>query len=94
MQHLMNRNLTETELSKVCEIITDNLGLNLPVVTWAILGRKLAVAAREAGFKSIDSFIHWILYSQQKEDKIRVLASHLTTTETYFWREPQVFENL
>ena len=94
MQHLMNRNLTETELSKVCEIITDNLGLNLPVVTWAILGRKLAVAAREAGFKSIDSFIHWILYSQQKEDKIRVLASHLTTTETYFWREPEVFKAL
>jgi chemotaxis protein methyltransferase CheR len=90
----MNRNLTDTELSKVCVVIEDILGLNFPVANWDILGRNLASAASEAGFQNMDSFIQWILSDKLNEDEISFLAAHLTTSETYFWREPEVFTAL
>ena len=90
----MNRSLTDTELSKVCEVIADKLGLSFPVERWAILGRNLAIAAREAGFQEMDKFVHSILSHRLSKFQIKMLASHLTTTETYFWREPEVFKAL
>jgi chemotaxis protein methyltransferase CheR len=90
----MNRNLTDSELSQVCEAIADRMGLHFPVERWAILGRNLALAAREFGFQNMNGFIQWLLSSELNKDQIKILASHLTVSETYFLREPQVFSAL
>jgi chemotaxis protein methyltransferase CheR len=90
----MNRDLTNTELSKVCKVIEDNIGLNFPVVRWDILGRNLASAAREAGFQNMFSFMQMILSNRLNKELLNLLAAHLTITETYFWREPEVFTAL
>lgn len=90
----MNRNLTDSELSQVCEVIAARVGLHFPVERWAILGRNLALAAREFGFQNMNGFIQWLLSSELNTDQIKILASHLTISETYFLREPQVFTAL
>ena len=90
----MNRNLTDSELVKVCEVIAERIGLHFPVERWAILGRNLALAAREFGFQNMNEFIQWLLSSELNKDQIKILASHLTISETYFLREPQVFTAL
>jgi len=90
----MNRNCTDSELSKVCKVIAVNMGLHFPVERWAILGRNLASAAKELGFYNMSEFIHWLLTSELNKGHIEILASHLTISETYFWREPHVFAAL
>jgi len=87
----MNRNLTDSELSQVCEVIAARIGLHFPVERWAILGRNLALAAKEFGFQNMNGFIQWLLSSELNKDQIKILASHLTISETYFLREPKVF---
>ena len=87
----MNRNLTDIELSMVCEVIASRMGLHFPVERWAMLRRNLVLAAREFGFHDMDRFIQWILSASLNIEQMEILAAHLTISETYFWREPQVF---
>jgi chemotaxis protein methyltransferase CheR len=90
----MNRNLTDIELSMVCEVIASRMGLHFPIERWAMLRRNLVLAAREFGFHNMNGFIQWLMSSELSKDQIMILASHLTISETYFWREPQVFTAL
>jgi len=90
----MTHNLTDSELSQVSKVIAAHLGLHFPVERWAILGRNLALAARVFGFQNMNGFIQWLLSSELNKDQIKILALHLTISETYFLREPQVFTAL
>jgi chemotaxis protein methyltransferase CheR len=90
----MNRNLTDSELSMVSEVIATRMGLHFPRERWAMLSRNLASASKEFGFQNMNGFIQWLLSSELSKDQIKILASHLTISETYFWREPQVFAAL
>jgi chemotaxis protein methyltransferase CheR len=90
----MNRNLTDIELSMVCEVIASRMGLHFPVERWAMLRRNLVLASREFGFHDMDSFIQWLLSASLNSDQVEILAAHLTISETYFWREPKVFTAL
>jgi chemotaxis protein methyltransferase CheR len=90
----MNRNLTDIELTMVCEVIASRMGLHFPVERWAMLRRNLVLAAREFGFHDTDRFIQWILSASLNIEQMEILAAHLTISETYFWREPQVFSAL
>jgi chemotaxis protein methyltransferase CheR len=90
----MNRDLTDIELSMVCEIIESRMGLHFPLERWAMLRRNLVQAAREFGFYNMDSFINWFLSTPLNSGQMEILAAHLTISETYFWREPQVFAAL
>ncbi|MGD0755997.1 MAG: CheR family methyltransferase [Bacteroidales bacterium] len=90
----MNRKLTDIELSMVCEVIASRMGLHFPVERWAMLRRNLVPAAREFGFQNIGGFIQWLLSATLNKEQMEILAAHLTISETYFWREPQVFTAL
>ncbi len=90
----MNYNISDNELSQVCNIIAARMGLHFPVERWSILGRNLSLAAHEFGFKEMDGFIQWFLSQNLNKEQIKILASHLTVSETYFWREPHVFSAL
>jgi chemotaxis protein methyltransferase CheR len=90
----MNRNLTDIELSMVCEVIASRMGLHFPVERWAMLRRNLVLAAREFGFHDMDGFFQWLISASLDRGQMEILAAHLTISETYFWREPQVFAAL
>ncbi len=90
----MNRKLTDEDLSVVSGVIASRLGLSFPTERWEILGRNLVSASRECGFNDMTAFIQWLGKASFTHDQIETLASHLTVSETYFWREPQVFTAL
>jgi chemotaxis protein methyltransferase CheR len=90
----MNRNLTDIELSMVCEVIASRMGLHFPIERWAMLRRNLVLAAREFGFHNMTGFIQWLLSAPLNKEQMEILAAHLTISETYFWREPQAFTAL
>ena len=78
----------------VCEVIASRMGLRFPVERWTMLRRNLVLTAREFGFHDMTGFIQWLLSTTLNKDQIEIFASHLTVSETYFWREPQVFTAL
>src|SRR5450759_866299 len=39
----------------------------------------------------MNGFIQWLLSATLNKGQIEILASYLTISETYFWREPRVF---
>jgi len=90
----MKGSLSNSELSMVSEVIATRMGLHFPIKRWAMLSHNLASAASEFGFINMNEFIQWLLISPLNKEQMEVLAAHLTISETYFWREPQVFTAL
>jgi chemotaxis protein methyltransferase CheR len=90
----MKANLTDNQLSMVCEVIASRMGLHFPVERQPMLSRNLVSVAGEFGYNNINEFIQWLLSNPLNKEQLEILAAHLTITETYFWREPQVFTAL
>ncbi len=90
----MKTNLTEIQLIAICEVIANHMGLHFPKERWPILNKNLAQAALEFGFDDMEEFVRWILSAELNKDQTDILASHLTCSESYFWREPHVFAAL
>jgi chemotaxis protein methyltransferase CheR len=67
------------------------MGLYFPRERWDDFERHIKLAASESGFSDTDAFLQWLLSSPLTQGQIEILASYLTISETYFWREPQVF---
>lgn len=90
----MKISLPEILLSRLSEIISVRTALHFPREQWADLEQKVISAAQEFNFNDPESFIRWLVSSPLTTKQMDILASHLTIHETYFWREPQVFEAL
>lgn len=83
--------LGDAEFSGVWDVIATRLGLVFPEARRNTVIHNLVSAAGEFGFEDFDKFIRWLLTNELKKDEIVMLASYLTITETFFWREPNVF---
>jgi chemotaxis protein methyltransferase CheR len=90
MKHTLHPSL----LSQLSEFIAAKTALHFPPERWGDLEHKAGSAAKEFGFAGKEEFIQWLVSSPLTTGQIDILASHLTIHETYFWREPQVFEAL
>jgi chemotaxis protein methyltransferase CheR len=86
--------LTDEEFSDVSSVISSLMGLEIPVNRRGTLCRNLGLAAKDFGFSDFGEFIKWLLTAELIKDETLMLASYLTISETYFWREPHVFEAL
>jgi len=51
-------------------------------------------AAKEFGADDPKTFVERLISAPLTQEQIEILAGHLTIGETYFWREPSVFEAL
>ena len=81
-------------VSRFNGFLSDRLGLEFPSARFGDLESKLADAAREAGFPDTETFIEHILSSPPSVERMEKIASLLTNGETYFWREPLIFDAL
>ncbi len=81
-------------MALLSDFIKSRLGLHFPQARWDDLDRHIIPAASELGFSDPGAFLHWILTTVLTQDHIEILASHLTISETYFWRESAVFDAL
>jgi chemotaxis protein methyltransferase CheR len=90
----MKHTLAHSALSQLSEMIAAKTALHFPEERWDDLEQKVSSSAKEFGFNAKEEFIQWLLSSPLTTSQMDILASHLTIHETYFWREPQVFEAL
>ena len=84
----------DDQLNQLSDFVASRMGLYFPPKRWGDLERQTNSAAKEFGFSDTQTFLKWLLASPLTQEQIEILASHLTISETYFWREPQVFEAL
>jgi len=87
----MKNNASKLGLAHVCKLIEEQMGLHFPIDRWNILTRNLSVAMGEFGFQHFDDFLSWLISTPLDKQQIQTLASFLTVSETYFWREEPVF---
>src|SRR5712691_1715329 len=78
---------SEDLLAQFSELVAGQMGLHFPHERWRDLERGVMAAAGEFGFRDAESCIRDLIASPLSRDQIRVLASHLTVGETYFFRE-------
>lgn len=90
----MRLSLPESLLSRLSEYISVKTALHFPREQWEDLERKAVSAAKEFDFSDPEAFVRWVLASPLTAGQLDMLTSHLTIHETYFWREPLVFEAL
>lgn len=84
----------DADLSRVSALIAERIGLHFPSDRFGDLTRGLLSASRELGFDSVDAFADAILSSPLTREQFRVLVSHLTIGETYFFRETPTWDVL
>ena len=90
----MKNTISENRMLQLSEFIAARMGLHFPPERWGDLERNIAPAAREFEFTDTDAFIRWLVTSAINTEQLEILTSQLTVNETYFWREPEVFNAL
>ncbi len=80
--------------ARVSDFVADAMGLHFPPERLPDLQRGLAAAAAELGLDDAAACADWILTAAPSRDDLRVLASHLTIGETYFFRDEKLFDRL
>jgi chemotaxis protein methyltransferase CheR len=87
----MKSGIVDTDFTGGWELITERLGLEFPEGRRSTVIRNLVSAAGEFGFDDFDKFKQWLLSAVLNKQEIEKLASFLTISETFFWREHNVF---
>lgn len=90
----MIETLSNTILSRLSKILSVKTALHFPKERWIDLERKAVFAAKELGFPGLEELTVYLESTTLTVDQVEILAKHLTIGETYFWREPMVFEAL
>ncbi len=90
----MTSSLEAELLAAVSESIEAQLGLHYPPERWADLERGLHGAAAELGIECVEKWARDLVLAKLDPRQVDALAGHLTIGETYFFRDPAVFEAL
>ncbi len=81
-------------LPRFSEFLAQQMGLHFPPERWCDLLRGVENAAGEFGLQDAEACMQWLLSTPLDRKRIETLACHLSVGETYFFRDPQVFEAL
>ena len=81
-------------LPAMTELLAREVGLHFPPERWGDLKRGLGHIALESGYANIEECMAKLLAAPLERQQIETLGRHLTIGETYFFREPKVFEAL
>jgi chemotaxis protein methyltransferase CheR len=90
----MTRRVHTALLAEFAEMMGFQLGLSFPKERWLDLLKGVQAASKEFGFDDPEACIRWLMSNPLKKHQIETLACQFTVGETYFFREPKVFEAL
>jgi chemotaxis protein methyltransferase CheR len=81
-------------LAEFAEFMAVQMGLLFPKERWLDLLKGIQTASKEFGFEDPEACIRWLMSTSLKKQHIETLACQFTVGETYFFREPKIFEAL
>ncbi len=89
----MTKAVSDALLLQLSEVVARCLGLHFPKERWLDLQRGVCGAAEECGCQGdLDSYVRGLLSPTLTQNQLDVLASRLTVSETYFFREKRSLE--
>lgn len=86
--------LPDALLASFSTFLAHHIGLHFPPKRWPELLRGIGAVSREFGFEDSAACMQWLMTAPPNRGRIEILAAHLTIGETYFFRDPQLFEVL
>jgi chemotaxis protein methyltransferase CheR len=86
--------LPKPVIENLNRFIASRTGLLFTEKRYDELEKKITKVSREFGFEQTEDFIDWLIAGDLTRPQIEILASHLTVTETYFFRDKHNFEIL
>lgn len=90
----MTRGVSNLLLGKFSEFVAVHMGLQFPPERWPDLDRGIRKAMPEFGFADEEECVNWLMSAPLTRKQIEILADDLTVGETYFFRDPRIFEIL
>lgn len=81
-------------LSRLCELVRAQTGLDFPPARLAAFQRGFAASAKALGFARPLDCVEALLAAPPTREAVESLAEHLTVRETYFFRHPAAFRAL
>jgi chemotaxis protein methyltransferase CheR len=81
-------------LASFAHYISNQTGLQFLEERLSDLARGIEQAAPEFGFNDPEACARWLMRGALSDEQMDVLAHHLTVGETYFFRDPQIFQVL
>jgi chemotaxis protein methyltransferase CheR len=90
----MSKALPDELLARFSEFVAARMALDFPQPRWGDLERMARSASAELGYADPEALIASLISSPLTIERMEILASNLTVGETYFWREPQIFDAL
>jgi len=90
----MTKRIHTALIAEFAEMMGIQLGLSFPKERWLDLLKGVQAASMEFGFDDPEACIRWLMSNPLKKRQIETLACQFTVGETYFFREPKVFEAL
>ena len=81
-------------LQEFSDFLTLHIGLCFPRKRWPDLVRGMSAMARELDFPGHESCMRHLMRAPLSRAQIEMLAGHLAVGETYFFRDPAMFEAL
>lgn len=91
---MISHHIESDLLSQLSQHLARHTGLLFPAERQADLIRGIEAVARDHSFKDVNDCMRWLLLAPLSHEQIKSLASRLTVGETYFFRDPGVFEIL
>lgn len=89
--------LSDAEFEMFRRLIYDEAGISMAPSKKALISGRLAKRVRDLGYSSFKDYFAWIDGAKNDPAALRERQNaidHLTTNETYFFREPRHFEYL
>lgn len=86
--------ISDDRFPKIKNYLQRNLGLYYPDDRKQDLERAMTSIYIEAGYDNVNTFIDNLQEHEESAETIMLLAKYLTIGETYFFREPKVFDFL
>lgn len=90
----MSERLKEATLARLSSFLSKEIGMTFPRERWRDLERGVAAVAGEFGYASAEECAVRLPSSHLTRRQVETLAAFLTVGETYFFRDPRLFEVL
>lgn len=94
MSTTINSGISEELLGQFSTFLSEKIGLYYPKERWGDLEKKMQPVMLALGFENVADCMRWLISEPLEQDKIGVLAFHLTIGETYFFRDSRLFSIL
>ncbi len=90
----MTASISDLCWQSLSDAVAAQMGLHFAKERWPDLKRAIESASEELGFKDAREAVDAFLANPFARETVDVLAKHLTIGETYFFRDPTLFEVL